>query len=28
MPGLAPQHVRDCMQLFARDVLPAFRGRD
>lgn len=27
MPGLAPQHVRDCMQLFARTVLPAFRGR-
>ena len=27
MPGLAPQHVRDCMQLFARTVLPAYRGR-
>jgi alkanesulfonate monooxygenase SsuD/methylene tetrahydromethanopterin reductase-like flavin-dependent oxidoreductase (luciferase family) len=26
MPGLDPRHVRDCMTLFAREVMPAFRG--
>ena len=26
MPGLEPRHVRDCMSLFATEVMPAFRG--
>jgi alkanesulfonate monooxygenase SsuD/methylene tetrahydromethanopterin reductase-like flavin-dependent oxidoreductase (luciferase family) len=27
MPGMAPHHIRDGMELFARDVIPHFRRR-